>query len=129
MGLFSKKTTEDKVKDVSPKVSEKGDSKDVINSLVSDTAQKVIINPIMTEKSHAMSDNGKYLFKVFSKTTKRSIKKAIEDIYKVNVYKINVLTVSKKKRTIKYDRGYQKSYKKAVVTLKKGQSIPVFEGV
>ena len=88
----------------------------------------IVISPIMTEKSHGMSQEGKYLFKVSSKVNKNSIKKAIEEMYKVNVEKVNVLTVSKKKRTIKYDRGYQKTYRKAIVTLKEGQSITVFEG-
>lgn len=131
MGLFSKKKTEDKVEDKSPKVDEKADVKKVEDSpvLVSDSVNKVVISPIMTEKSHAMSDKGKYLFKISSKATKKNIKGAIEEMYKVNVDKINVLTVSKKKRTVKYDRGYQKSYKKAIVTFKKGQSISVFEGV
>lgn len=127
MGLFSKKKTEDKVEKQTQDKVVKKESKDV-NSLVSG-GYGVIIRPIVTEKSHVMSQSGKYMFEVSFNANKSNVKEAVEEMYKVNVDKVNVSIVSNKKRTIKYDRGYQKKYKKAIVTLKEGQSITAFEGV
>lgn len=133
MGLFSKGTTEDKVEKKDQKKTEtvKGGKKTdkKTDDEVIGSGYGVIIAPIVTEKSHQMTKEGKYLFKVFPKVTKKEIKKTIERMYSVNVIKVNVSIVSKKKRTIKYDKGYQKAYKKAIVTLKKGQSISAFDGV
>ncbi|MCK4635486.1 MAG: 50S ribosomal protein L23 [Candidatus Moranbacteria bacterium] len=138
MGLFGKKKIEDKIEGKEQEVSQvvvdekkaekKNNGKKIEVPTVGDS-YGVVISPIVTEKSHSINQEGKYLFRVSSKANKRDIKRAIENMYKVDVDKVNVLTVSKKKRTIKYDRGYQKAYKKAIVTLKKGQSIIAFEGV
>lgn len=138
MGLFGKKKIEDKIEGKDQKVSKtvvnekkaekKNNDKKADVPTVGDS-YGVVIAPIVTEKSHSISQEDKYLFRVSSKANKKGIKRAIENMYKVDVEKVNVLTVSKKKRTIKYDRGYQKAYKKAIVTLKKGQSITAFEGV
>lgn len=128
MGLFGKKKTEDKVEDKVQKKVEDNSAVKKTDMLVSGDEYGIIISSIVTEKSHKMSQEGKYLFKVSSGARKSDIKKSIEGVYKVDVDKVNVLTVSNKRRTIKYDRGYQKAYKKAIVTLGEGQSITVFEG-
>lgn len=125
MGLFSKNKTEDKVEEKVQKKANKDGVGRLNSSILSDYG--IIISPITTEKSHKMSQERKYLFKISSKYSRYNIKKVVEEMYKVNVDKVNVLFVSNKKRTIKYDRGYQKAYKKAIVTLKEGQSITVFE--
>ena len=88
-----------------------------------------IISPIVTEKSTNISEQNKIIFKVPSKANKKNLKKNIEKIFKVNVTKINI--INKKNRT-KFTRGRAvkiKGYKKAIVTLKKGQSIDLTTGI
>ena len=88
-----------------------------------------IYSPFVTEKSTSLSEFNKIVFKVQKNATKNSIKKSIEKIFKVNVTKVNI--INKKNRT-KFTRGRTikiKGYKKAIVTLKKGQSIDLTTGI
>lgn len=88
---------------------------------------EIIIRPILTEKSmKAIEKNNTYVFEVAKDVNKVEIKKAIEEIYKVNVTKVTTLNVLPKyKRMGKYE-GYSSSYKKAYVTLQAGQKIDGF---
>ena len=82
-----------------------------------------IISPFVTEKSTNLSEQNKIVFKVPSNANKNNLKKSIEKIFKVNVTKINI--INKQKRT-KLTRGRKvkvSGYKKAIITLKKGQNI------
>ena len=88
-----------------------------------------IISPIVTEKSTNLSDLNKIVFKIPSNANKKNLKKNIEKIFKVNVTKINI--INKQNRT-KLTRGRKvkvSGFKKAIVTLKKGQSIDLTTGV
>ncbi len=88
-----------------------------------------IFSPIVTEKSTNISDQNKIVFKVPNKANKRNLKNNIEKIFKVNVTKINI--INKQKRT-KLSRGKKikiAGYKKAIITLKKGQSIDLTTGI
>tara|TARA_Y100001935_G_scaffold81064_1_gene67593 strand:+ start:284 stop:577 length:294 start_codon:yes stop_codon:yes gene_type:complete len=88
-----------------------------------------ILSPIVTEKSTNMSDQNKIVFKVPNSTNKEIIKKNIEKIFKVNVTKVNIII---KQPRIKLTRGRKvkvKGYKKAIITLKKGQTIDLTTGV
>lgn len=85
--------------------------------------------PVFTEKSHSVNSIEKYVFKSSKKLKKSEVKLLVEKVYNVDVIKVNSSVISKKKRTIKYNRGYQKPYKKTIVTLKKGQSITDFQKV
>tara|TARA_Y100000817_G_C16674656_1_gene463131 strand:+ start:349 stop:645 length:297 start_codon:yes stop_codon:yes gene_type:complete len=88
-----------------------------------------IISPIVTEKSTNQSQFGKVIFKVPRSSNKISIKKSIEKIFKVNVIKVNIIN---KQNIVKLSRGKKikkKGYKKAIVTLKKGQSIDLTSGI
>ena len=88
-----------------------------------------ILSPLVTEKSTNLSEQNKIVFKVPAFANKKSLKKNIEKIFKVNVTKINIVN-KKTKRKIKQGRLSKKTgYKKAVVTLKKGQSIDLATGV
>ena len=85
--------------------------------------------PIITEKATILSEQNKTVFKVHSGANKRSIKKNIEKLFKVNVIKVNKINTKTKKK-IKQGRLSTKSgYKKAIVTLKKGQSIDLTTGI
>ena len=88
-----------------------------------------IISPVITEKSTNLSSLNKVVFKVLNSANKKNLKKNIEKIFKVNVVKINI--INKKNRT-KFTRGRTskvKGYKKAIITLKKGQSIDLTTGI
>jgi len=88
-----------------------------------------ILSPIMTEKSTNLSSLNKISFKVPYDSNKKSLKKTVEKIFKVNVIKINIIN---KKAIIKITRGRKvkkKGYKKAIITLKKGQNIDLTTGV
>tara|TARA_A100001011_G_scaffold398439_1_gene502882 strand:- start:1144 stop:1437 length:294 start_codon:yes stop_codon:yes gene_type:complete len=87
-----------------------------------------IINPIITEKATGLSEQNKVIFKVRSDASKKSIKKNIEKIFKVSVIKVNTITKKSKRKIIRGRTGLKKGYKKALVTLKKGQSIDLATG-
>ena len=88
-----------------------------------------ILTPVVTEKSTNMSEFNKVTFKVPLSSNKKSLKKSIEKLFKVNVTKVNIVN---KKSRIKVSRGKKikkKGYKKAIVTLKKGQNIDLSTGL
>ena len=88
-----------------------------------------ILFPLVTEKSTNLSEYNKIVFKVPSKANKKNLKKNIEKIFKVNVTKINIIN---KQRRTKLTRGKKvkiPGFKKAIITLKKGQSIDLTTGV
>ena len=88
-----------------------------------------ILSPIVTEKSTNLSEQNKIVFKIPTKANKKSLKKSIEKIFKVNVTKVNI--INKQNRT-KLTRGRKvkvSGYKKAIITLKKGQSIDLTTGI
>ena len=88
-----------------------------------------IISPIVTEKTTNLSEQNKIVFKVLREANKINLKKNIEKIFKVNVTKINI--INKQNRT-KLTRGKKvkvSGFKKAIITLKKGQSIDLTTGI
>ena len=88
-----------------------------------------ILLPLVTEKSTNLSEQNKIVFKVPSKANKKNIKNNIEKIFKVNVTKVNI--INKQSRT-KLTRGRKvkvSGFKKAIITLKKGQSIDLTTGI
>jgi len=88
-----------------------------------------IISPNVTEKSTALSEFNKVVFKVDKNANKKSIKKSIEKIFKVNVVKINTVNMKRKVKLVKNKKSFKPGYKKAIITLKKGQSIDLATGI
>ena len=88
-----------------------------------------IKHPIMTEKATILSEQNKTVFKVHKQANKKSIKKNIEKIFKVNVTKINIINLKSKKKIKQGKLSTKSGYKKAIVTLKKGQSIDLTTGI
>tara|TARA_B100000131_G_C17746882_1_gene463479 strand:+ start:71 stop:364 length:294 start_codon:yes stop_codon:yes gene_type:complete len=88
-----------------------------------------IINPIITEKATIMSEQNKTVFKVHEKANKKIIKKNIEKLFKVNVIKVNIINQKTKLKLKQGRKSYKSGYKKAIVTLKKGQSIDLTTGI
>jgi len=79
--------------------------------------------PVISEKATGLEEKYKYIFKVFPKTNKKNIKRAIEEIYKVQVEKVNIIKIRGKKRRVGKIEGVKPGYKKAIVTLKEGEKI------
>lgn len=91
--------------------------------------EDIIIEPIFTEKANNLKDQHKFLFKVLKKANKIQIKKAIQKLYNVKPLSCHTINVDgKKKRQGKFI-GKTSSYKKAIITLKQGDKISIFEGV
>ena len=88
-----------------------------------------IISPNVTEKSTALSEFNKVVFKVDKNANKKTIKKSIEKIFKVNVVKINTINMKRKAKLVKNKKSFKPGYKKAIITLKKGQSIDLATGI
>ena len=88
-----------------------------------------IISPNITEKSTSLSEFNKVVFKVNKGASKSSIKRSIEKIFKVNVVKINTINLKGKTKLVKGKKTTKPSYKKAIITLKKGQSIDLATGI
>ena len=88
-----------------------------------------IISPNVTEKSTSLSEFNKVVFKVHKGANKKSIKKSIEKIFKVNVVKINTINLKGKTKIVRNKKAFKPGYKKAIITLKKGQSIDLATGV
>ena len=88
-----------------------------------------IVGPVITEKSTNLSSFNKVVFKVIDTANKKSLKKNIEKIFKVNVIKINTINLKGKIKMVRNIKSFKSGYKKAIVTLKKGQSIDLGTGV
>ncbi len=91
---------------------------------------QVVKYPVVTEKSTRQKEKeNKYLFVVDKNADKKKIKQAIEELFKVKVEKVNTAIFIGKSRRFGVHQGYQPNWKKAIVTLKKGQSIELEEKV
>jgi len=88
-----------------------------------------IISPTITEKATFLSEQNKIVFKVHRGAKKNTIKNSIEKIFKVNVIKVNTINYKGKSKIVKGRKTKKSSYKKAIITLKKGQSIDLASGV
>ena len=88
-----------------------------------------IIRPIITEKATILSEQNKTVFKVHNNANKKNIKKNIEKLFKVNVVKINIINSKSKLKMKQGKKSIKSGYKKAIITLKKGQSIDLSTGI
>jgi len=90
--------------------------------------EEILISPIITEKSSMLQESNKYVFKVHKNSNKIDIKKAIEEVFGVTVEHVNVMKVKGKNKTYGRNRVLTPAWKKALVTLKLGDSITLYEG-
>lgn len=86
-------------------------------------ARSIIIRPIISERSYDMIEQNRYTFEVAKQAHKIEIAQAVEEIFGVKVIKVNTMNVSGKKKRVRYQPGYTRSWKKAIVTLAEGDSI------
>ncbi len=89
----------------------------------------VIVSPVITEKSTALSDQNKVVFKVRPDATKPQIKEAVERLFDVKVKSVNTLVTKGKVKLFRGNRGQRSDVKKAVVTLQEGHSIDITTGL
>lgn len=149
MGIFNKKTEEKKAvkkpatkttstakKSDSKKESMKdlyaGKEKEIKKSdkeRVYNNAYRVLINPLITEKASIEGTLGKYTFEVSLDSNKVEVSKAIEEVYGIKPVSVNVVRMEGKKVRHGRSVGRRKDWKKAIVTLPKGKSINIYEGV
>jgi len=82
---------------------------------------QILIAPVLTEKSGAMKELKKYVFRVSTDSNKIEVRKAVETLYKVKVDKVNIVNMAPKWKRVRTNYGYTDQWKKAVVTLKDGE--------
>lgn len=92
---------------------------------ISEKAYQVLSSPHITEKATILEKVNKYVFKVRPKTNKTEIKRAVEDIYGVDVVGVKIINIPKKQRRLGRQTGWRKGYKKAIIEIKKGQKIEI----
>ena len=88
----------------------------------------ILIEPVLSEKSNMMRDKGKYCFKVDPRADKLQIMESVRRMFKVHPIACNVINVKSKPKRLRGRQGRTATWKKAIVTLQKGETIAVFEG-
>ena len=91
-------------------------------------ARKVIIRPIVSEKSYALLAANKYTFRVHPDAHKTQVRQAVEQLFDVNVENVAILKVQAKPKRRGLSKGTRPGWKKAIVQVREGQSIDIFEG-
>jgi len=90
--------------------------------------KRVLKKPVISEKAVALAESGKYVFLGDNLASKPEVAKAVEELFKVKVVKVNSFKIAGKEKTFRRIKGRQQSKHKFVVTLKKGDKIELFEG-
>jgi large subunit ribosomal protein L23 len=92
-------------------------------------AGQVIIRPVVSEKSYVLATAGKYTFRVHPDAHKTQIKQAIEQLFDVGVVEVRTSSVPSKPKRRGFTSGRTRAWKKAVVQVREGESIPIFQGL
>ena len=92
-------------------------------------AAQVIIRPVVSEKSYALATVGKYTFRVHPDAHKTQIKQAIEELFDVRVLEVRTSSVPSKPKRRGYTSGRTRAWKKAVIQVREGDTIPIFQGL
>ena len=90
---------------------------------------QVIIRPVVSEKSYVLADAGKYTFRVHDKAHKTQIRQAVEHMFDVKVTDVRTISVKSKPKRRGQTAGRTRSWKKAIVQVRAGESIPIFQGL
>ncbi|MER3408814.1 MAG: 50S ribosomal protein L23 [Thermoleophilia bacterium] len=89
---------------------------------------EILIAPVVSEKSYSLIGDRKYTFRVHKDAHKTQIRQAVEELFDVRVESVNIVQVRPKPKRRGWTRGQKPGWKKAIVKLKEGDSIPIFEG-
>jgi large subunit ribosomal protein L23 len=92
-------------------------------------ATQVIIRPVVSEKSYVLAAADKYTFRVHPDAHKTEIRQAVEELFEVHVVSVNTSSVKSKPKRRGITKGRTRSWKKAIVQVKPGESIPIFQGL
>jgi large subunit ribosomal protein L23 len=92
-------------------------------------ASQVIIRPVVSEKSFVLAELGKYTFRVHDKAHKTQIRQAIEQLFDVKVVDVRTVSVKSKPKRRGYTSGKTRQWKKAIVQVREGDQIPIFQGL
>jgi large subunit ribosomal protein L23 len=92
-------------------------------------ASQVIIRPVVSEKSYVLATADKYTFRVHPNAHKTQIRQAVEQLFDVNVVEVRTMSVKSKPKRRGYTSGKTRAWKKAIVQVAPGQSIPIFQGL
>lgn len=90
---------------------------------------QVLIRPVVSEKSFVLAEAGKYTFRVHHRAHKTQIRQAIEQLFDVNVVEIRTASVKSKPKRRGHTSGRSREWKKAIVQVRPGESIPIFQGL
>lgn len=88
----------------------------------------ILIEPVLSEKSNILREEGKYVFRVDPRATKTQVKEAVKRLFDVHPISCTIMNVKGKPKRLRYRSGYTASWKKAIVRLAKGETIKTFEG-
>ena len=91
--------------------------------------RSIILRPVISERTMDLMQENKYTFEVDIKATKPQIREAVEQVFNVDVVKVNTMRVTGKVRRMGRSEGKRPDWKKAIVTVKEGQRIELFEGL
>jgi large subunit ribosomal protein L23 len=89
---------------------------------------EVLLAPIVSEKSYSLIGDRKYTFRVHADAHKTQIRQAVEELFDVHVQAVNVIKVQSKPKRRGNTRGRRPGWKKAIVQVREGETIPIFEG-
>jgi large subunit ribosomal protein L23 len=92
-------------------------------------ATQVIIRPVVSEKTYVLAELGKYTFRVADKAHKTQIRQAVEQLFDVKVVAVRTSSVKSKPKRRGQTSGRSRQWKKAVVQVREGDSIPIFRGL
>ncbi|MGN6372819.1 MAG: 50S ribosomal protein L23 [Solirubrobacteraceae bacterium] len=92
-------------------------------------SSQIIIKPVLSEKSYVLSSAGKYTFRVHPDAHRTQIRQAVESLFDVHVIEVRTMSVKSKPKRRGLVRGRTRSWKKAIVQVAPGQSIPIFQGL
>jgi len=92
-------------------------------------ASLVIIRPVVSEKSYVLAEAGKYTFRVHDRAHKTQIRQAIEELFEVKVVAVRTASVKSKPKRRGHTSGRTRQWKKAIVQVREGDSIPIFRGL
>jgi large subunit ribosomal protein L23 len=90
--------------------------------------RQVVIAPVVSEKSYSLIEDNKYSFRVHPRAHKTQIRTAVEDLFGVKVVSVNIVKVRPKPKRRGWTRGQRPGWKKAIVQLRAGDRIEIFEG-
>jgi large subunit ribosomal protein L23 len=89
---------------------------------------EVLLSPVVSEKSYSLITDRKYTFKVHKNAHKTQVRQAVEELFGVKVANVNIVKVQPKPKRRGLSRGMRPGWKKAIVQLREGEAIEIFEG-